>query len=161
TLQRLSDGHRRRGVTQLHCHTVTLRTSGASQSAHRARGLHEMHHELREDLGGAAPGGRADPADSPRRTLGARPGYSNPWLSAVEYAVVRPDGQPGIYGVVDPGPNATIVALDDHEHVTLVRDFVYPLQRAAWGLPSGKVEEGEAPLAAAQRELAEEAALAA
>ena len=33
----------------------------------------------------------------------------------------------------------------------------YPLQRHMWGLPSGKVEADETPLAAAQRELAEEA----
>jgi 8-oxo-dGDP phosphatase len=104
-----------------------------------------------------APGGRPDPAESPWRTLAARRVYSNLWLSLTEYEVMRPDGQRGIYGIVDPGPNATIVALDEQEQVRLVGDFVYPLQRHMWGLPSGKVEENETPLAAAQRELAEEA----
>ncbi len=90
-----------------------------------------------------APGGRPDPAESPWRTLATRHVYSNPWLSLTEYEVIRPDGQRGIYGIVDPGPNATIVALDEHEQVRLVGDFVYPLQRHMWGLPSGKIEENE------------------
>jgi 8-oxo-dGTP pyrophosphatase MutT (NUDIX family) len=104
-----------------------------------------------------ASGRQHDPAESPWRTLAARRVYSNPWLSLIEYEVMRPDGRHGIYGVVDPGPNATIVALDEHEQVRLVGDFVHPLQRHMWGLPSGKVEEDETPLAAAQRELVEEA----
>ncbi|GAC1447409.1 MAG: NUDIX hydrolase [Ktedonobacterales bacterium] len=78
-----------------------------------------------------------------------------------EYQVIRPDGKPGLYGVVDPGDNAAIVALDDEERVTLVGEFVYPLQVFTWMIPSGTVERGEAPLAAAQRELAEEVGLAA
>src|SRR5260221_3901283 len=68
-----------------------------------------------------------------------------------------PDGTPGLCGVVHPGPNGTIVAVDEQGQVRLVGDVVYPLQRHMWGLPSGKVEENETPLAAAQRELAEEA----
>ncbi|MEO7003058.1 MAG: NUDIX hydrolase [Ktedonobacterales bacterium] len=105
-------------------------------------------------------GGAARPApdapNSPWRTHSAQEVYRNRWLFVTEYAVTRPDGQPGIYGVVDPGDNATIVALDDEERVWLVGDFVYPVQARRWMLPGGKVEDGEEPLLAAQRELAEE-----
>ncbi len=97
-----------------------------------------------------------DPPDSPWRTLNACEVYRNPWLSVVEYQVIRPDGQPGIYGVVDPGDNATIVALDADRRLWLVRDFVYPAQKYCEMLPSGKLEDGEEPLAGAKRELAEE-----
>lgn len=107
----------------------------------------------------ARPAGNA--ADSPWRTLAARETYRNPWLIVTEYAVIRPDGQPGIYGVVDPGDNATIVALDAQQRVLLVRDFVYPMQAWAWALPSGMVEAGEAPGVAAARELREEGGLVA
>jgi 8-oxo-dGTP pyrophosphatase MutT (NUDIX family) len=103
-------------------------------------------------------GGR-DVAGSPWRTLDAREVYRNPWIAVTEYQVVRPDGQPGIYGVVDPGDNAAIVALDAEERVTLVGEFLYPLQVYSWMIPSGFVERGEDPLAAAKRELAEEAGL--
>jgi len=106
-----------------------------------------------------APGGRPDPPHSPWRTVGAREVYRNPWLAVTEYAVIRPDGQHGIYGVVDPGDNVSVVPLDDEEHVWLIGEFRYPTQRFAWTLPSGKVEAGEETLAAARRELAEETGL--
>lgn len=102
-----------------------------------------------------------DAAGSPWRTLEAREAYRNPWLRVTEYQVIRPDGKPGLYGVVDPGDNAAIVALDEEERVTLVGEFVYPLQIYTWMIPSGTVERGEDPLAAARRELAEEVGLVA
>ena len=100
-----------------------------------------------------------DAPGSPWRTLGGRAVYRNPWLAVTEYDVIRPDGGRGVYGVVDPGANVTIVALEDDESVWLIREFSYPLQRARWILPTGRVEPGEGPLLAAQRELAEEVGL--
>jgi 8-oxo-dGTP pyrophosphatase MutT (NUDIX family) len=100
-----------------------------------------------------------DAPGSPWRTLEAREVYRNAWISVTEYQVIRPDGRQGIYGVVDPGDNAAIVALDADERVTLVGEFVYPLQVYTWMIPSGFVERGEDPLVAARRELAEEAGL--
>lgn len=98
----------------------------------------------------------ADAPGSPWHTHERLERYQNPWLVVTEHQVTRPDGQPGIYGVVDPGDNATIVALDDAGRVLLVRDFVYPVQEWAWSLPSGAVEPGEMPADAAMRELREE-----
>ena len=106
-----------------------------------------------------APGDGPDAPGSPWRTLGSHEVYRNPWLIVTEYDVLRPDGQRGIYGVVDPGANVTIVALEDDETIWLIREFSYPLQRDRWILPTGRVETGEDPLLAAQRELAEEAGL--
>ena len=100
-----------------------------------------------------------DAPGSPWRTLSAREAYRNPWLSVTEYQVIRPDGAPGIYGVVDPGDNVTIVALDNDEQVWIVEDFLYPIQMRGWFLPTGAVERGEEPSLAAQRELAEETGL--
>jgi 8-oxo-dGTP pyrophosphatase MutT (NUDIX family) len=105
------------------------------------------------------PGGLPDPTESPWRTLAAREVYRNPWLDVTEYTVLRPDGTRGIYGVVDPGPNATVLALDAQERVYLIGEWLYPLGRYDWHLPTGKVEAGEDPLVAARRELAEEAGL--
>jgi 8-oxo-dGTP pyrophosphatase MutT (NUDIX family) len=111
-----------------------------------------------DDSPARSPAG-SDAPDSPWRTLGNREVYRNPWLAVTEYDVIRPDGERGIYGVVDPGANVIIVALEDDELVWLIREFSYPLQRARWMLPAGRAEPGEDLLAAARRELAEEVGL--
>ncbi|HEY7983986.1 MAG TPA: NUDIX hydrolase [Ktedonobacterales bacterium] len=116
-----------------------------------------MGEDERDPTGAGAP--RPDAPGSPWRTLASRVVYRNPWLAVTEHQVVRPDGQRGIYGVVDPGDNAAIVALDGDERVTLVGEFLYPLQVYAWMIPSGAVEHGENPEVAARRELAEEVGL--
>lgn len=109
---------------------------------------------------GALTDGEArDAPDSPWRTLSAREVYRNPWLHVTEYQVIRPDGAPGIYGVVDPGDNVTVVALDDDGQVWLVEDFLYPIQARGWFLPTGTINREEDPLLAAQRELMEETGL--
>ncbi len=49
-----------------------------------------------------------------------------------------------------------VAAVDEGGLVTVVRQFRYPFQRHLVELPAGKLEPGEDPLPAAQRELSEE-----
>lgn len=60
--------------------------------------------------------------------------------------------------VVHPGSTA-IVAVDGDGFVTLVRQLREPARKRLVELPAGTLEEGEEPLASAQRELAEEVGL--
>ncbi|WP_432492117.1 NUDIX domain-containing protein [Kineococcus gypseus] len=56
----------------------------------------------------------------------------------------------------------TVLALDGEEDVLLLRQYRHPVRRELWELPAGLLDvDGEAPLRAAQRELAEEADLVA
>jgi ADP-ribose pyrophosphatase len=55
-----------------------------------------------------------------------------------------------------------VVALDGDENVVLIRQYRHPLGRAIWELPAGLLDvDGENPVDAARRELAEEVDLAA
>ena len=51
---------------------------------------------------------------------------------------------------------AMVIALPDRETIVLERQYRYPLRRHFIELPAGKIDEGETPLATAQRELKEE-----
>lgn len=93
--------------------------------------------------------------------LSSRVAYSNPWLTVREDQVVRPDGHPGIYGVIELKVGLGIVALDDADHVWLLGQYRYPIDADSWEIVNGTVEPGEDPLEAAKRELQEEAGLAA
>ncbi|MFJ4176080.1 NUDIX domain-containing protein [Microbacterium sp. NPDC089696] len=55
-----------------------------------------------------------------------------------------------------------ILALDDDGRVLLIQQYRHPIRHRDWELPAGLLDvEGEAPVEAAQRELAEEADLVA
>jgi len=98
-----------------------------------------------------------DPEGSPWIRHSRRIVYENPWITVVEDEVTRPDGAPGIYGVVRfPGRAIGIVAIDDADRVVLVGQYRYTLDRYSWEIPEGAARPDEAPLAAASRELAEE-----
>lgn len=77
-----------------------------------------------------------------------------------EDQVLRPDGAPGIYGVIEIRPSVGIVAIDEHDRVPLVGQWRYALNRYSWEIPRGGSHPGETDvLEAAKRELAEEAGL--
>ncbi|MBA3689863.1 MAG: NUDIX hydrolase [Actinobacteria bacterium] len=87
-----------------------------------------------------------------RRTV-----YENPWIQVHHDEVTRPDGSPGIYGVVHFRAMAVgAVVLDADGRVLLVGQHRYPLDRYSWEIPEGGADRDEDPLDGARRELAEE-----
>jgi len=99
----------------------------------------------------------ASPTDNPWTRLERRIVYQNAWITVWHDDVLRPDGQPGIYGVVHYHNRAVgVVALDEHDRVLLVGQYRYTLNLYSWELPEGGAAPDEELLAAAQRELLEE-----
>jgi 8-oxo-dGDP phosphatase len=95
--------------------------------------------------------------DNPWVRRARRVAYENPWITVWHDEVLRPDGQPGIYGVVHYRNLAVgVVALDEQDRLLLVGQYRYTLDLYSWELPEGGAPAGEEPLAAAKRELLEE-----
>ncbi|MEL7369129.1 MAG: NUDIX hydrolase [Myxococcota bacterium] len=101
------------------------------------------------------------PATNPWRTLSSREVYRNPWIRVREDEVLRPSGQPGIYGVVEMKIATAIVTLTEDENVVLVGQWRYPFDEYSWEIVEGAADDGESPRDAAARELREEAGLGA
>jgi 8-oxo-dGTP pyrophosphatase MutT (NUDIX family) len=86
-----------------------------------------------------------------------RSAYDNAWITVWHDDVTRPDGQPGIYGVVHfANLAAGVVVLDEHDRVLLVGQHRYTLDAWSWEIPEGGVAPAEAPLDGIRRELREE-----
>ncbi|GAA0518602.1 ADP-ribose pyrophosphatase [Saccharopolyspora subtropica] len=76
--------------------------------------------------------------------------------------VRMPGGGQARREVVEHLGAVAVVALDDDEQVVLIHQYRYPVGRRLWELPAGLLDvAGEEPVRTAQRELAEEAGLAA
>jgi len=104
----------------------------------------------------------ADDHVNPWTTLSSTRVYENPWISVREDRVVRPDGAPGIYGVIHYRNRAVgVLPVDDAGRVWLVGQFRYPLGAYSWEIPEGGGHPDETPEEAARRELREETGLAA
>jgi 8-oxo-dGTP pyrophosphatase MutT (NUDIX family) len=97
------------------------------------------------------------PSRNPWKTLTSRTAYENAWLRVREDQVLRPDGNPGIYGVVEIRPSVGILVLNDRNEVALVGQWRYTLNRYTWEIVRGGSSEGETDmLAVAKREVREE-----
>jgi 8-oxo-dGTP pyrophosphatase MutT (NUDIX family) len=96
----------------------------------------------------------------PIRQVSSREVYRNNWMTVREDGIRRPDGSPGLYGVIDKPDYALIIPLDG-DRLQLVEQFRYPLGLRRWEFPQGTApgRADAAPLELAARELREETGL--
>ena len=93
----------------------------------------------------------------PWRRRSRETAYANPWIEVFHDEVDRPDGSPGIYGVVHFRSAAVgVVAVADDGRLLLVGQHRYALDEYSWEIPEGGVPDGESLVDGARRELREE-----
>jgi hypothetical protein len=76
---------------------------------------------------------------NPWRRVSRRVAYENPWIEILHDEVIRPDRQPGIYGIVHFRHRAIgVVPFDtESDRVLLVGQFRYTMNRYSWEIPKG------------------------
>jgi 8-oxo-dGTP pyrophosphatase MutT (NUDIX family) len=90
--------------------------------------------------------------------------YQSAWIRVREDTVVKPDGKPGVYGVVELKGGIGVVAMTDKDEVFLVGQYRYAPGVYSLEIPKGAFqtfESKEDPLKTAQRELKEETGISA
>lgn len=93
-------------------------------------------------------------------TLSSTIAYENAWIKVEHQEVIRPDGNPGIYGTVRFANRAVaILPIEANGDVWLVGQWRKPLNAWSWEIPEGGVPFDEDLEGGARRELEEEAGL--
>lgn len=95
------------------------------------------------------------------RILQSRTHFRGDLFTVQTASVAYPDGTRVVREIVERKPSVGIVAIDQKGLVSLVEEFQAGIGRIVLGLPGGKVDGSERPLAAAKRELREEIGYAA
>lgn len=93
---------------------------------------------------------------NPWQTLSTRLIYENPWIRVREDQVIHPDGNPGIYGVVEFHGAVGVLPVDQDGFIHLVGQYRYTIDRYSWEIVEGGRHPNESPVAAGNRELKEE-----
>jgi 8-oxo-dGTP pyrophosphatase MutT (NUDIX family) len=75
--------------------------------------------------------------------------------------VELPNGAVADLEIIHHPGGAAVVALDEQQRICLLRQFRHAAGGWVWELPAGKIDNREPPLQTAQRELEEEAGMAA
>jgi ADP-ribose pyrophosphatase len=104
-----------------------------------------------------------DPSDGSGREgillLSERTLHRGPIFSLIQAELELPSGRRQLLEVVlHPGAVA-IAAIDEEGRMVLVRQYRHSLRRSMLEVPAGRLEAGELPLVAAERELEEETGL--
>lgn len=96
---------------------------------------------------------------NPWKTTRITEAYENDWIRLEHHDVIKPNGEPGIYGKVHFKNKAiAILPVDEEGNTYLVGQYRYTIDAYSWELPEGGCQN-ESSLDAAKRELKEETGL--
>lgn len=100
--------------------------------------------------------------ENPWQKISSHEVYDNPWINVRHEEVIKPNGEPGIYGVAHFKYLASaVVPHDDEGNIWLVGQFRYTLNEYSWEIPMGGGNLNIDSLESAKRELKEETGLVA
>lgn len=107
---------------------------------------------------GRAPGSPTSAARSRSEWTvhGERPVYESPWVDVLLADVEFGDGRRIDHHVVRTRDAASCVVVNERDEVLLIWRHRFVVGKWVWEIPSGLIEEGEEPAAAAAREVEEE-----
>ncbi len=87
--------------------------------------------------------------------------HTNPYYRIRHDEVIRPDGKPGNYFILEAPPSVFIIPVMPDGRILLIKMFRYPTQMESWEIPAGSRNPDEEAIAAAVREFTEETGYAA
>jgi ADP-ribose pyrophosphatase len=103
---------------------------------------------------------KARALSDPFTIISSKIAYENAWIKVEHQEIIRPDGAPGVYGIVRFANRAVaVLPLEANGDVWLVGQWRRPLNAWSWEIPEGGVPFDEDLEAGARRELEEEAGL--
>lgn len=96
-------------------------------------------------------------SENPWKKISSKQVYDNPWVSVHHQEVIKPNGEPGIYGMAHfKNFAAAVIPLDHDNNTWLVGQYRYTLNEYSWEIPMGGGVLDSDILEAAKRELKEE-----
>ncbi len=95
------------------------------------------------------------------KTLDSETVYDGKIIKVLRDKALLEDGSAATREVVRHQGASAVLAVDGEGRAFFVKQFRYPVGRVLFEAPAGKIDPGEAPLACAKRELAEECGVAA
>ena len=93
------------------------------------------------------------------KTISSKVIYKNKFISLYKNKVFPPNNKLTEYPIVERKAAVVVVPIESDRTTYLVKQYRYTLNKVSIEFPAGYINEGETPLAAAQRELAEEVGL--
>lgn len=90
------------------------------------------------------------------KTISSKELIRTPIFHVTMDRALDPDGFEIKRAIVQHGGSAVVMPVDERGRILLVRQYRLPARRYLWELPAGRLDDGETPLRAARRELAEE-----
>jgi ADP-ribose pyrophosphatase len=92
----------------------------------------------------------------PFQTLSSRIAWACPWYRVRQDEIITPDGQPGVYNVVEKADAVWIVPVTCDERIALIYQYRYTVDDWCWEIPAGSVKPGQTLEDTAREELHEE-----